>query len=200
MSLLALLQFTAGAAYAQTPQVERLDITDYGIYTLDREIKGKDARGIKLATATNIHHAETKRTIPAQIGTSFGFRYNVIGKPDGAAVNLRKIIVFPPPGLQPSPSKRVPQDEFAVEARIGQTNTELYTLEDSFELVRGTWVIEIWHGNRKLATQSFILEKPDTTAKPDTAGKPDTAKKPDTVEKPDREKPSTDAPRQGEGL
>jgi hypothetical protein len=56
----------------------------------------------------------------------------------------------------------VSQDEFTVQAKIGQTSTELYTLEDSFELVRGTWVIEIWHGARKLATQSFVLEKRDT--------------------------------------
>jgi hypothetical protein len=163
MAFFSLLLFIAGTAYAQTPQVERLDITEYGIYTLDRQVKGKDPRGINLATATNIRHAATKTTVPAQIGTTFGFRYTVIGKPDGASVNLRKIIVFPPPGLQPSPSsKRVSQDEFTVQAKIGQTSTELYTLEDSFELVRGTWVIEIWHGARKLATQSFVLEKRDT--------------------------------------
>ena len=119
------------------------------------------------ATATNVRHAATKRTVPAQIGTSFGFRYNVVGKPDGAPVNLRKIVIFPAPGLQPSPSsKRVPQAEFTVQTKIGQTNFELYTLEENFELVGGTWVIEMWHGNRKLATQSFILEKKVETGCP----------------------------------
>jgi hypothetical protein len=163
MTFISLLLFIAGTVHAQTPQIERLDITEFGTYTLDREVKGKDARGINLGSGTNIHHAATKRTVPAQTGITFGFRYSVVGKPDGAPVNLRKVIVFPSPGLQPSPSsKRVSQDEFTVQTKIGESNYELYTLEDSFELVPGTWQIEMWHGNRKLATQSFTLEKSDS--------------------------------------
>jgi hypothetical protein len=162
MVFFLLLLLTAGTAPAQTPQVERLDITEYGTYTLDREVKGKDARGIQQGSGSNVRHAETKRTVPAQTGTTFGFRYTVVGKPDGAMVNLRKIIIFPSPGLQPSSSaKRVLQDEFAVQAQIGQENYELYTLEDSFELVPGTWQIEMWQGSRKLATETFRLEKAD---------------------------------------
>jgi hypothetical protein len=46
-----------------------------------------------------------------------------------------------------------------LEARIGETtNTELYTLEDNFELVPGTWMLETWLGNRKLASQPFRLD------------------------------------------
>jgi hypothetical protein len=183
ISLLWLLALTAGAAYAQALQVQRLDIADYGIYTLDREISGRDQQGISLGTATNIRHTATQRTVPAQIGTTFGFRYKVIGKPDGATVTLRKVIIFPSPGLQTSASsERVPKAEFTVEAKIGETNSELYTLEDTFELVAGTWVLEMWQGSRKLATQSFKLDK--------------RAEKPDT-EKPDRKKPDSKKPDSG---
>jgi hypothetical protein len=73
--------------------------------------------------------------------------------------------VFPAPGLQASQSsKPLARDEFAVQARIGETNYMFYTLEDNFELVPGSWSIEIWHGNRKLAVQSFTLSKPDSSA------------------------------------
>jgi hypothetical protein len=58
--------------------------------------------------------------------------------------------------------KPLPQDEFTVQARIGETNYIFYTLEDAFELVPGSWVIEIWQGNRKLAAQSFTLIKADS--------------------------------------
>jgi hypothetical protein len=167
ITFFSLLLLTAGAVHAQTPQVERLDITEFGVYTLDREVKGRDARGINLGAGTNVRHRETKRTIPAQIGTTFGFRYNVVGAPDGASVNLRKIVVFPPPGIQPSPSaKRVSQNEFTMQAKIGYASYELYTLDDSFELLPGTWLIEIWQGNRKLTAQSFILEKSDNECSP----------------------------------
>jgi hypothetical protein len=156
----SLLLVTTGAAYAQIPQIERIDFTEYGIYTVDREIEGRDALGINKAAASNVRHAATMRTIPAQIGTTFGFRYKVIGKPDDAPVDLRQIVIFPPPGIVPSPSsKPIAQDEFALHTKIGQTSYASYTLEDSFELVPGSWTVEIWHGNRKLATQSFKVIK-----------------------------------------
>jgi hypothetical protein len=147
---------------ASTLQIDRIDITEYGTYTLDRTIQGRDAQGINQATATNIQHAATTRTVPAQIGTTFGFRYKVIGKPEDTPINLRRIVVFPPSGLRPSPSsKPVSQDESTFQTKIGQTSYMFYTFEDSFELLPGTWIIEMWYGNRKLAIQRFTVVKPD---------------------------------------
>jgi hypothetical protein len=67
LSVVALLLMSS-AAYAQTPQVERIRFTEYGIYTVDRDIQGRDALGINKAAASNVRHAATLRTIPAQIG------------------------------------------------------------------------------------------------------------------------------------
>ncbi len=165
-SLLALL--TGAPVQAQAPSVERIEIVEFGIYSVERQVQGRDARGINQATASNVQHAATTRDIPARIGITFGFRYRIIGKPDQAPITLRRVVVFPPPGLQPSSSsKRLPQDEFSVQARIGETNYMFYTLEDAFELVPGVWAVEIWYGNRKLASQSFTLGK--TEAPPPTA-------------------------------
>ena len=80
-----------------------------------------------------------------------------------APVDLRKIVIFPSPGLTPSPSSApIARDEFTLHTRIGQTSYASYTLEDSFELVPGIWIIEIWHGSHKLATQSFKVIKPES--------------------------------------
>jgi hypothetical protein len=156
----SLLLMTTNAARAQIPKIEHIDFTEYGVYTVDREIQGRDALGINKAAASNVRHAATMRVIPAQIGITFGFRYKLIGKPYDAPVDLRKIVIFPSPGLIPSPSARpIAQDEFALHTRIGQPSYASYTLEDSFELVPGTWIIEIWHGSRKLATQQFKIVK-----------------------------------------
>jgi hypothetical protein len=119
-------------------------------------IEERDAIGIAEATGANIRLAATLRTIPAQIGTTFGFRYRVVGRPNGTPVDLREIVIFPPPGIIPGRfSQPISQDEFSLHTRIGETSFASYTLEDSFELVPGTWTIEIWHGERKLGTQSF---------------------------------------------
>ena len=42
----ALLPLTTAAAYAQAAQVDRIEFTEYGIYTVDRVIQEKDAAGI----------------------------------------------------------------------------------------------------------------------------------------------------------
>jgi hypothetical protein len=165
VSSLALL--TDAPMHAQSPSVDRIDIVEYGTYTVDRRVQGRDARGINQATATNVQHATTTKEIPARIGTTFGLRYKIIGKPDEAPITLRRIVVFPAPGLQPpSSSKPLARDEFAVQARVGETNYMFYTLEDSFELVPGIWIIEIWYSNRKLASQSFTVSKADNSSPP----------------------------------
>jgi hypothetical protein len=150
------LLLMGAAAHAQAVRVDGIDFTEYGIYTLDRIVEGRDPHGISEATAANIRHAATLRTLPAQIGATFGFRYRVLGKPKGAPVDLRKIVIFPPPGIIPLRSSHpIPQDEFTLHARIGEISFSSYTLEDSFELVPGPWTIEIWYGAHKLGTQSF---------------------------------------------
>jgi Domain of unknown function (DUF3859) len=165
LSIIGLL-LTSGTAYTQTPQIERIRSTEYGIYTVDREIQGRDGLGINKAAASNVRHAATLRNIPAQIGTTFGFHYEVMGKPHAAPVELRQVVIFPSPGLTPSfssSSRSIIQDEFLLQTRIGETSYAFYTLEDAFELVPGSWVFEIWQGNRRLAMQVFkvITSTPD---------------------------------------
>ena len=200
LSLLWLLIAGTGAAYAQV-QVQRLDITDYGIYTLDRELSGRDEQGISLGTATNIQHTATQRTVPAQIGVTFGFRYKVVGRPAGSTVDLKKIIIFPSPGLQTATSSNpLTKAEFEVEAKIGETNSELYTLEDNFELVPGTWVLEMWQGSRKLISQSFKLDKQAEKAEGEKPERPKAEKQKPARAKPDTGKPDRAQPDSGDGL
>src|SRR5712691_11413761 len=162
ISVLSLTLATTCVVFAKIPQLNRIEFVEYGIYTVDRAIQGRDAVGINKASAINVRHAATIRTVPAQIGVNFGFRYKVIGEPHDTPVDLKEIVIFPAPGLQPSPSsKPIAQAELALQSRIGQVGYASYTLEDNFELVPGTWVIQIWHGNRKLAEQSFQVIHPE---------------------------------------
>jgi hypothetical protein len=154
--VVSLLLLTEGVVHAQMPQIDRVEFSEFGIYTLDREIHGRDAAGINKASGSNVRHAASLRTIPAQIGTTFGFRYRVIGRPHDMAVDLRQLIIFPAPGLRtPSSPSPIAQDEFILHTKIGQTSFASYTLEDNFELVPGDWQIELWCGDRKLGAQTF---------------------------------------------
>ncbi len=154
----AVLLVTTGTARAQALQVDRIKFTEYGIYTVDRDIKERDALGINKAAASNVRHAVTLRTVPAQIGTTFGFRYQLIGTPNNTPVDLREVVIFTPTGIVPKGSSTpIAKDEFTLQTRIGEISYAAYTLEDSFELVTGEWTIEIWYGDQKLGTQIFKI-------------------------------------------
>ena len=154
----ALLLATTGTARAQAPQVDRIEFTEYGIYTVDRDIRERDALGINKAAASNVRHAVTLRTVPAQIGTTFGFRYQLIGTPNDAPVDLREIVIFPPTGIVPKGSSTpIAKDEFTLQTRIGEVSYAAYTLEERFELVTGEWAIELWYGDQKLGAQRFKI-------------------------------------------
>ena len=143
------------AALEQGLQIE---FTDYGVYAVDRKIHGRDSLGINTATGSNIRHTATLRTIPAQIGTTFGFQFRIVGKPYDAPIDLRGVVKFPSPGMiVPSSTTPVAQDQFKIQTRIGEPAYFSYTIEDSFELVPGVWTMEIWHGDRRLGAQTFTL-------------------------------------------
>jgi len=190
--LISLLALVLGLGAAQAQTINRLEITDFGTYKVEPGNKRKNAEGLKTMVTPGVEHLETTTTIPARIGISFGVRYKVVGEPDNAEVTLRKVISFPPPGLQPSRGKIMPQSESKVETMIGETVADLYTLEDNFELVPGVWIVELWDGERRLLVQSFVLEKPEAPAKPEvtvapktTPPAPKTAPKPATPVKPE---------------
>jgi len=190
--LISLLALVLGLGAAQAQTINRLEITDFGTYKVEPGNKRKNAEGLKTMVTPGVEHLETTTTIPARIGISFGVRYKVVGEPDNAEVTLRKVISFPPPGLQPSRGKIMPQSESKVETMIGETVADLYTLDDNFELVPGVWIVELWDGERRLLVQSFVLEKPEAPAKPEvtvapktTPPAPKTAPKPATPVKPD---------------
>ena len=71
-----LLLLSSVHAFAQTPQVDRIDIVDYGIYTAGTKSKESlpgSAAGA-LTIESDIRLVKTTRTVPAQEGIEFGSR------------------------------------------------------------------------------------------------------------------------------
>jgi len=160
--LLFLLAFATGDVGAQALQVDRIEVVEYGIYTVSLVHAERDAKGILQSSLSNIQHVETTRMVPAKIGVRFGFRFVVVGTPKDAKVTLRKITHFPPGGLQPPGSKEaLSRSETTMTRTIGgEARYTDYGFDDPWELVPGPWTIELWYGDRKLASQSFTVFKP----------------------------------------
>lgn len=156
------LVLSAAQVWAQEPRIERIDVVDYGLYTASvvKAERGRD--GILQSTSTNIRHLQATRDVPAQIGVRFGFRFKVVGAPNGAKVSLKKITIFPPGGLQtPDSSQTISRTEDIITATVGDEATyTAYKFDDPWELKLGSWTIELWDGDRRLATQNFTVYKP----------------------------------------
>jgi uncharacterized protein DUF3859 len=149
----------AASGLAQTPQIQRIDIVEYGIYTVNETNCRRDDQGIERCDRSDVHHAATTWTIPAQHGVEFGLKYRVVGSPKGLGVALKRDWLLPDPGfLEPGkqPIKRIDR---ADKVAIGDTTYVSYGFDDPWELVPGPWILEIWYGGRKLTSQTFSVVK-----------------------------------------
>jgi hypothetical protein len=157
---LCCLLASASATGAQT--VERIDVTEFGIYTADTK-KILDAprstTGIsQQVSAASIRLVKSTTTVPGRLGLRFGFRYRIIG--NGKSVTLKRIVHVPDPGVHnPRTGKTVLVSTVMAETAIGTMEIAGYQFGHDWEIVFGTWTIELWDGDRKLASQSFEVVK-----------------------------------------
>ena len=158
-----LLLIAAGSARAQTPEVTRIDIEQYGIYDVGERIKTADPNAPGGRTEEPSEYRLTRQTtaVPAQSGTSFGLVYRVRGEPAGGEVTIREIVRFPPPGLyDPASGKSFASFEYDRVTKIGGGAFSTYGFDYDWELVPGPWTFEYWYGDRKLAEQTFTVALP----------------------------------------
>jgi uncharacterized protein DUF3859 len=154
------LALITGAAHAQI--ADKLDVYEYGIYASSPRVAvGQSQQGMTRYQAERIELKEATRTVVARIGTEFGFRYRVTGKPSGAPVLLTIVTRFPAPGVL-APTGSVPFVE-DVDTAIAALNTPSFItwpFERRSDLVPGIWTVEIWQGAKKLGEQKFNVILP----------------------------------------
>ncbi|MCC6887191.1 MAG: DUF3859 domain-containing protein [Hyphomicrobiales bacterium] len=153
----------SGAACAQAGRIERVEIVEAGLY---EAVTASIQHAPGTATGRRNVLRETKLIAPAtrieaRIGVHFGMRYRILGRPSGATVRLVSVTRYPAPGLK-NPASDIVQTrgEHMLFATIGAINYRGYVFEQPWEMVPGTWVFELWDGDRKLASQTFEVVKP----------------------------------------
>jgi hypothetical protein len=153
-----LLISSLGLARAQS--VERIDITEIGIYT-KRTDKTVSAPGTPVGTrdiVSDIQLVQSTTSIPARVGVTFGFHYRIIGP--GKSVSMTKITHIPSPGIRnPDTGNVTLTDKYSIDRSIGDIHFTSYSFGHDRELIPGTWIVELWVGDRKLASQSFQVIK-----------------------------------------
>ena len=153
--LVAILPLSAAAA-----TVERVDVLDAGTYTVETgaatpDPKAPQGETVAVTRATLVTEGTT---VPAAIETDFGFRYVIVGAPEGESVALDFVVTMPEPGLaDPEADEPIRTVRFTRDKTIGAPEYLGYYLEAPWEAVPGAWHFEIWHEGRKLAERSFTL-------------------------------------------
>jgi len=142
--------------------VERLEVYDFGVYTAEARSKsGSTALGLTIDALYGIRHRETTRTIKAELGVRFGYRYHAVGRPRGALSPLRMVLKCPAPGLiGRDPEKFIRRDEWESCVILGADSFHFASLDAPSDLIPGIWSFEIWAANRPLAKESFTVVAP----------------------------------------
>jgi hypothetical protein len=159
ISATCLLLAALGAAHGQV--LQRIDITEYGVYTMETEksaaAPGTAAGSVDEVSSVDLVQATT--VVPAQLGTAFGFRYKLIGPPK-ATVTLKNVTHVPPPGMRnPQTGNVTLTDFFFHDRKIAGEYYRLFHFTEPWEIVPGLWTLEIWEGDRALVSQGFLIKK-----------------------------------------
>jgi Domain of unknown function (DUF3859) len=160
---LLLLSCTVSGANAQSARVDRIDIIEKGIYQAEtlKQVENSSTALGRTHTVGNIKNVESTTTVPARLGVRFGFRYKLIGSPNGVQVPIKIVTKFPAEGLR-NPTKRETtySDNEVDNLNIGGESYREYQLEENWEVVPGKWSFELWYNDKKMAEQTFTLIKP----------------------------------------
>lgn len=160
---LTTLAMAANDGYAQAAKIKQVEITEYGMYRAAIMSAQRDEKGVLQSSLGEVQHIKTTVIIPAQLGVRFGIRFTPVGTPKGATVKLRKVVTFPSP-LKPNSGPPISRSVTMLTAVLGETQYTDYGFDDPWELVTGTWVVEFWDGERKLASQTYTVVTPPTDA------------------------------------
>lgn len=149
------------AGPARAADVTALEIVEFGLYraqTTGHQPAPQAVSG-RTQTITEADFYEITAKIPARTGIRFGTRFRILGAPANQAVTLRSVWRIPEPGI------RNPESGIVYRQSVSEFTTTIGTLYMRgfnfgflWQIRCGEWVQEVWSGERKLLSQTFIVE------------------------------------------
>ncbi len=159
--VVALLSLGGQQAAAQDAKVDRLLIVEAGFYTA-RKTGEDQAPGTTMGHVNqlaDVKFLEDPPDVTAKLGTSFGVRFRVVGDKRDATAKLRSVWKIPGSGIRNPKNNNVYRESISnFDVTIGNTTTRGYSFDETWEIARGVWMLEIWQGDRRLLERSFMIE------------------------------------------
>jgi len=159
LGLIAFLLFINIRTNAQQTVVHTFEITEisYGIYSskiIAKEPMAGSPTGNHNATDTSILIKRTQR-VPAKLGIQFGAEYKVSADGNNT-VPVEVEWIFPemhdPAGRITNTSLKYP-----LVIPTNMVNNSSYTLEKKHEVLKGDWVLNIYHDGKIVYSKKFQL-------------------------------------------
>jgi Domain of unknown function (DUF3859) len=153
---------SANAQQLETVRIDRIEVERPGVYDIQAGISKEDqsvSTGHKI-TVRVYKNLRTGTQIEAKAGTVIGAELTVVGVPRGGKVPIKVMWRYPPPGLiNPETKSANTEDEYTDVQVVGESFPVFWGMTQEWHLVPGTWTLEVWHGERKLAEQRFQISK-----------------------------------------
>ena len=102
--------------------------------------------------------------IPMILGTQFGLEYQINTQPSGRPIDITTIIRFPEPGIVQPRGRTYLRSKETSRINIGEAHLHGYGFDETWELVSGEWVFEVWYRKALLISKTFNVYVPDTPA------------------------------------
>ena len=160
--LVASLLLGLGTCTAQTNPSDGVELLEFGIFkkisSLDDLHDSGTISGIRHAVAKAKLIEETT-SIPARIGTSFGFRVKYPGQATGAIVRCTAKCLHPRL-TDPSTGRSSEVEQWDISSLSGSEEYIGYTLDHAWELIPGEWKIQLWLGPKLMIEKTFTVYAP----------------------------------------
>jgi hypothetical protein len=146
-------------AFAPKPgRAQEIKIVDYGLYTAKDVKVVQDSRS-PTGQARTIEADLAKQTdlVPAVLNTKFGFRFRVLGLPEGATARLRLRFTFPEM-VNPGTGKvSTVYEGFGDVPVAPHTQGMFWDFVHPWEMRPGQWTMSIYNGDRLLVQKKFTI-------------------------------------------
>jgi hypothetical protein len=146
-------------------RVDRLELLAAGFYdTAQTTVTGTTpSAGAVTGTVKELGEVKLSPEPPAssaRVGTGFGVRFHSFGERDGERAVLRSVWKIPEPGIvNPTNGNTFRQSVAEFATTVGTNHMRGHSFDEPWEIVPGTWTLEIWQGDRKLLEKSFEIRK-----------------------------------------
>jgi hypothetical protein len=137
--------------------VDDIFVTDFGIYTPQGGENVTLPTGVPRYTVDDVQLVVETNTIPAKLGTKFGFRYRIVGSSWGAPIAIKVVTLYPPAGAVSPKMGLIHSASLLKTAHIGASNAIAYSADEPWEMVPGVWTIQLWIGDKKFAERTFNM-------------------------------------------